>query len=977
MARWPARSIALFALMATIWSALGLAIVDGTSATPGLPSGSCRSYQYACVGGGYAASAATTGNGWAWRYYGEVGAGGIGTPSGPHNCTLYVAWRLQQNGMADPGRSWGNASRWGTNLPSNHTPAIGAVAWWQSGNHVAYVEQISADGSQVRVTADNYVPTGAGGYTDSGWISVNAPTGYLHPHDIGDSGGGITDGSFVSFGGHVYRIAGGAPLYVSSWNVFGGPQPTTGLTAQQFNALAPYPADGTTVSARDGAVYVFTGGAPLYVSNWAAIGGARPSIKVDQWTLDRAGEAAPNDHLRRYPVDGAAVSAAEGAVYVFAGGAPLYVSNWAAIGGPRPTTRVDQFALDQGGNDGFPFGHVRKNPADGTLVSAAQGAVSVFAGGAPLYVTDFANIGGQNGRPVTNVDQAALDQGGNNAFPWGHVRKNPADGTLVSAAQGAVSVFAGGAPLYVTDFANIGGQNGRPVTNVDQAALDQGGNNAFPWGHVRRYPADGTALATQTTANYLVAGGTAITVSDWSALGGTPGLVAVDQVVIDQSSNTQFPWGHLSPVPVDGTVIRFLPSGRTVTFGDGRCAPTDQSAAVSVNDGAWSCGTAPQAPSVTSTRPAPSSMRVAFRGGADGGNPITGYSATCNSTDGGPTKTSTGATSPISVTGLTALKTYRCRVRATNAIGTSRWSPYGETVLLPLTAPAAPSVTGSTPQGSAASVAFTPGADGGSPVTGYFAQCESTDGGLTKSNTRTTSPITVTGLTPGKNYHCRTRATNAFGSSPYSGYGPTVTVPATAPAAPTVTGTTRQGSSALVTLTAASDGGSPITGYLARCESDGGTTRNATGTASPITVMGLSPGKSYHCRVRATNAVGSGPYSGYGSTVTVPATAPAAPTVTGTTLHGTGATVTVAPGSDGGSPITGYLARCESTDGGTTRNATGTTSPVSVTGLSPGKSYHCRTRATNAIGSSPYSGYGPTITLPAIAARGFTRKRVS
>ena len=35
----------------------------------------------------------------------------------------------------------------------------------------------------------------------------------------------------------------------------------------------------------------------------------------------------------------------------------------------------------------------------------------------------------------------------------------------------------------------------------------------------------------------------------------------------------------------------------------------------------------------------------------------------------------------------------------------------------------------------------------------------------------------MTGLTGGKNYHCRVRATNAIGTSPYSAYGDTVIVP--------------------------------------------------------------------------------------------------------------------------------------------------------------------------------------------------------
>ena len=241
----------------------------------------------------------------------------------------------------------------------------------------------------------------------------------------------------------------------------------------------------------------------------------------------------------------------------------------------------------------------------------------------------------------------------------------------------------GGAPLYVSDFNAIGGLNGRAVTAVDQAALDAGGNDWFPWGHARRYPADGTAVATLAN-NYLIAGGTPVRVTDWAALGGAPTLVAVDQAAVDQSGNSAFPWGHLRPVPSDGTVLRFLPSGARMLFSGGHCTPTDQSESVSVNDGAWICGTAPQPPSVTSSRPAPSSMRVAFRTGADGGNPISGYAANCISTDGGRAVTTSGASSPITVTGLTATNHYRCRVRATNAIGTSHWSRYGDNVLVPL-----------------------------------------------------------------------------------------------------------------------------------------------------------------------------------------------------------------------------------------------------------------------------------------------------
>ncbi len=74
-----------------------------------------------------------------------------------------------------------------------------------------------------------------------------------------------------------------------------------------------------------------------------------------------------------------------------------------------------------------------------------------------------------------------------------------------------------------------------------------------------------------------------------------------------------------------------------------------------------------------------------------------------------------------------------------------------------------------------------PASNGGSPITSYNAQCVSTDGGVATSKTGAASPLLVTGLTGGKHYHCRVRATNAIGTGPYSAYGATVLVPTTAP----------------------------------------------------------------------------------------------------------------------------------------------------------------------------------------------------
>lgn len=187
---------------------------------------------------------------------------------------------------------------------------------------------------------------------------------------------------------------------------------------------------------------------------------------------------------------------------------------------------------------------------------------------------------------------------------------------------------------------------------------------------------------------------------------------------------------------------------------------------------------APTAPTVTSSTPAAGKVTVAFSPPANnGGSPITSYTAQCVSTDGGLTRAKTGAGSPIAVTNLSSAKSYRCRVRATNAAGTGPYSAYGATVVTPTTAPGAPTVTSSTPGVKSVTVEFDPPADdGGSPITGYTAQCVSTDGGVSRSKTGAASPLTVTSMTSGKHYRCRVRATNAIGTGKYSAYGSTVLV---------------------------------------------------------------------------------------------------------------------------------------------------------------------------------------------------------
>ncbi|HEX8753209.1 MAG TPA: NlpC/P60 family protein [Solirubrobacterales bacterium] len=238
-------------------------------------------------------------------------------------------------------------------------------------------------------------------------------------------GASVGEGSFVQVAGHseVFKIVGGAPLYVSNWSAVGGPKPVTAISQAQFDSLRPYPADGTLVNTtNDGRVYVIAGGAPLYVSNWSGIGGPKPSISIDGW--DVANTANPAAHLRPYPADGTLVNTPnDGRVYEIAGGAPLYVSNWSAIGGARPSTTVDGWDVANALN---PYAHLRPYPADGTFLNSSTGRVYRVAGGAPIPVSTWSVFGGI--QPYVTVDQWDMD---NEANPVAHLRSAPVDGTVV------------------------------------------------------------------------------------------------------------------------------------------------------------------------------------------------------------------------------------------------------------------------------------------------------------------------------------------------------------------------------------------------------------------------------------------------------------------------------------------------------------------------------------------------------------------
>ncbi len=161
---------------------------------------------------------------------------------------------------------------------------------------------------------------------------------------------------------------------------------------------------------------------------------------------------------------------------------------------------------------------------------------------------------------------------------------------------------------------------------------------------------------------------------------------------------------------------------------------------------------------------------------------------------------------------------------------------------------------------------------------------------------------------------------------------------------------------AKVNWAAPNNGGFPITGYRL--------IPYATGVAQPARIFnsaatsqiigGLTDGTSYRFTVAARNTLGYGPPSALTTAMIAGAPGqPGKPTVT----HPAAGQLrnTFAAPMNNGAPITSYSVTCASSNGGVTKTTTGTASPITVSGLTVGKSYVCRVNATNSRGTGPLS----------------------
>jgi hypothetical protein len=279
--------------------------------------------------------------------------------------------------------------------------------------------------------------------------------------------------------------------------------------------------------------------------------------------------------------------------------------------------------------------------------------------------------------------------------------------------------------------------------------------------------------------------------------------------------------------------------------------------------------TVPGAPTAVKASPGSASAVVSYAKPASTGHTtLTGYVVTpFKGTVAQPAQTFNNTALSQTVTGLTNATAYTFKVAAKNSVGTGAQSVASAAIVVG--APKAPTgvkaASGSTTTTTGPiTVTYTAGANNGAAISKFTATCTSSNSGVTRSAVRTAStagPITVTGATTAKLYTCTVTATNARGTSPKSAASGAITVGAPAqPAKPTVA---KVASGQLrVTFVKPAANGAAISSITAACtSSNGGVAGSKAGTASPLTVTGLTAFKTYTCTVKATNSRGTGPAS--------------------------------------------------------------------------------------------------------------------
>jgi fibronectin type 3 domain-containing protein len=310
--------------------------------------------------------------------------------------------------------------------------------------------------------------------------------------------------------------------------------------------------------------------------------------------------------------------------------------------------------------------------------------------------------------------------------------------------------------------------------------------------------------------------------------------------------------------------------------------------------------------------------------------------------------------------GVSAGGTYSYDVRAVDSSGNVSAPSNVAVASVPTapTPPGAPALSSVTPGNKSATLSWATPPSNGSAITGYRIYRGTASGAekLLKSVALVTS-FADTQVSNGTTYYYEVSAVNSVGAGPVSAEGSAT--PATRPSAPGGLGASANAAAGVVlTWSAPSNGGSPITGYnVYRSTKSGAEVLLVSlGNATSYTDTAVANGTTYYYKVGAVNAMGASSLSTEKSAKRgTPSTAPrnlvaSASSTLGVTLKWS------TPASNGGANVTGYRIYRASASGAETLVATvGNVTSFTDTSAGEGGYFYYEVTAVNSLGESVFS----------------------